>query len=616
MEGLIFTQEIGLTLAVMAVAIVLFITNAVRVDVVGIIMVVALPLLNIVEAKEAISGFSSNAVISIIAVIIIGAALDKAGVMNILARQILKLAGKSESRVIPLISGTVAFISSFMQNIGAAALFMPATFRISRKLNFPVSRVLMPMGFCAIIGGCLTLVGSSPLILLNDLMEKWYLDNARNPALTDKVFESFGLFTVTPMGVALVAAGILYFVVFGRFILPKKQIESNGSSFISNDLLGTYGNYIGKIFELQVPDAFVAQKLEDLKIRATYQSFVVGIVRKNGGRIMTPIWDDMIEPGDVLAVVSTPEHILQLAEDLNLGIKYDLEVFAEELSIDNSGIMEGMIPPRSGLIGKSMRDIGMRKKYGVNPLALYRNGELMLENISTLVIQAGDALLMQGAWTKFHILKDQPDFVFTHQIKGEVIHPEKAKLAVAGLVLALTLALGFHVQLSIALLSGALFMVLSRVLTIDEAYKSVDWMTVFLLAGLIPLGIAFQKTGAANYIAVNIMNLIGDVSPLVLLTVIAALTSFFTLVASNVGATILLVPLTMNMAMNAGIDPKMAALTVGIAASNTFVLPTHQVNALIMRPGGYKPIDYVRAGSGMTIIYLAVMMAMMFFYYI
>ncbi len=615
MEGVIFTQEIGLTLAVMAVAIVLFITNAVRVDVVGIIMVVALPLLNIVEAKEAISGFSSNAVISIIAVIIIGAALDKTGVMNILAKQILKLAGKSESRIIALISGTVAFISSFMQNIGAAALFMPATFRISRKLNFPVSRVLMPMGFCAIIGGCLTLVGSSPLILLNDLMEKWYLDNAQNPALTDKVFESFGLFTVTPMGVALVAAGILYFVLFGRFILPKKKVDNNDTSFISDDLIGTYGNYIGKIFELEVPEKFESQKLEDLKIRANYRSFLVGIARKDGKRIMTPIWDDLIEAGDVIAVVSTPQRIEKLAEDLNLGIKYDLEVFADELSVDNSGIMEGMIPPRSGLVGKSMREMGMRKKYGVNPLALYRNGELMLESISKLTIQAGDALLMQGAWKKFHILKDQPDFIFTQEIKGEVMHPEKAKLAVTGLVLALTLALGFHVQLSIALLSGALFMVLSKVLTIDEAYKSVDWMTVFLLAGLIPLGIAFQKTGAANYIAVNIMNLIGDVSPLVLLTVIAALTSFFTLVASNVGATVLLVPLTMNMAMNAGIDPKLAALTVGIAASNTFVLPTHQVNALIMRPGGYKPADYVKAGTGMTIIYLAVMVAMLFFYY-
>jgi di/tricarboxylate transporter len=470
-------------------------------------MVVALPLLKIVEAKEAISGFSSNAVISIIAVIIIGAALDKAGVMNILAKYILKLAGKSELRVIALVSTTVAFISSFMQNIGAAALFMPATFRISRQLDFPVSRILMPMGFCAIIGGCLTLVGSSPLILLNDLMEKWYIDKAQNPALGEKVFEPFGLFTVTPMGIALVAAGILYFVLLGKFILPKEEGVSD-SSFISADLTGTYGNHIGKIFELEVPETFQAQRLEDLKIRETYLSFLVGIARKDGKKIMIPIWDDTIEPGDVIAVVSTPEHIEKLAEDKNLGIKYDLEMFAEELSIDNSGFMEAMIPPRSGLIGKTLRQVGMRKKYGVNPLALSRNGELLLENISTLKVRAGDAFLLQGAWKNFHILKDKRDFVFTQKVKGEVMYPEKAKLAVAGFILALTLALGFHVQLSISLMAGALFMVLTKVLTIDEAYQAVDWMTVFLLAGLIPLGIAFQKTGAANYIAVNIMNFI------------------------------------------------------------------------------------------------------------
>ena len=614
MQEVVFTQEIGVTMAVMAVAITLFITNAVRVDVVGIIMVVTLPLLNIVEAKEAISGFSSNAVISIIAVIIIGAGLDKTGVMNILAKQILKLAGKSETRIIALISGTVAFISSFMQNIGAAALFMPATFRISRQLNFPVSRVLMPMGFCAIIGGCLTLVGSSPLILLNDLMEEWYLNNAQNPALTEKVFEPFGLFTVTPMGIALVTAGILYFVVFGKFILPKKQAEE-GSSFISADLTGTYGNHIGKIFELEVPETFQAQKLEVLKIRENYLSFLIGIERKDGKKIMTPLWDDKIEPGDVIAVVSTPEHIEKLAEDFHMQIKYDLEVFADDLSIDNSGIMEAMVSPRSSLIGQTFRDVGIRKKYGINPLALFRNGKLVLENISILKVRAGDAFLLQGSWKNFHILKDNKDYVFTQDVKGELIYPEKAKLAVSGLVLALTLALGFNVQLSIALLTGALFMILSKVLTIDEAYKSVDWMTVFLLAGLIPLGIAFQKTGAANYIAVNIMNFIGDVSPLVLLAVIGGLTSFFTLVTSNVGATVLLVPLCMNMALKAGIDPQIAALTVGVAASNTFVLPTHQVNALIMRPGGYKPADYVKAGSGMTIIYIAVVIAMLSFYY-
>jgi di/tricarboxylate transporter len=175
--------------------------------------------------------------------------------------------------------------------------------------------------------------------------------------------------------------------------------------------------------------------------------------------------------------------------------------------------------------------------------------------------------------------------------------------------------LGFKVQLSIALLGGALGMILTGVLSIDEAYDSVDWMTVFLLGGLIPLGIAFEKTGAANFIATTIMNAIGTVSPIILLTVIGLLTSFFTLVASNVGATVLMVPLAMNMAVTAGADPRMAALVVAVACSNTFVLPTHQVNALIMRPGGYKTIDYFRAGTGMTIIYMIVMMSMIYFFY-
>lgn len=213
------------------------------------------------------------------------------------------------------------------------------------------------------------------------------------------------------------------------------------------------------------------------------------------------------------------------------------------------------------------------------------------------------------------MLKDKQDLVFTEEVQGEIIRTEKVKFAVGCLMVSLIMILGFHVQLSIALLTGALGMVLTKVMTIDEAYKSVDWMTVFLLGGLIPLGIAFEKTGAAKYIAETIMTTMGTVSPLVLLTVIAILTSFFTLVASNVGATVLMVPLAMNMAVSAGADPRMAALVVAVACSNTFVLPTHQVNALIMRPGGYKTADYFRAGSGMTILFLIVMMAMIYFFY-
>ena len=277
--------------------------------------------------------------------------------------------------------------------------------------------------------------------------------------------------------------------------------------------------------------------------------------------------------------------------------------------------MEAIITPRSELVGNTLRSFSFRKKNGVTPLAVFRDNKTYVGAISTMPLHTGDALLLQGPWEKFHYLKERTDLAFTEEVQGEILRTDKVKFAVGSLILALIMILGFHVQLSIALLTGAMGMVLTKVLSIDEAYDSVDWMTVFLLGGLIPLGIAFEKTGAAKLIAETIMGGLGTVSPLVLLTVIAILTSFFTLVASNVGATVLMVPLAMNMAGAAGADPRIAALVVAVACSNTFVLPTHQVNALIMRPGGYKTKDYFRAGAGMTILYLVVMMAAIYVFY-
>ena len=598
------TLPIILVTAVLGLAILLFIFEWVRVDVVGILMMIILPLLGLVTPKEAISGLSSNAVVSIIAVIIIGAGLDKTGAMNSLARVLLKFAGKSESRIMVLISGTVAFISSFMQNIGAAALFLPATKRICRQTNIPVSRILMPMGFCAIIGGCITLIGSSPLILMNDVMK-----------ISDPNVEPFGLFSVTPIGLALIVAALIYFVLFGRFILPSGGGEETGSGPMSEELESTYHD-IGNLFEIQIPESFKGpQTLEELEIRPIFFTSILGITSKGGTTITTPDFSDTIEGGDTIIVEGPSDLVAKMAQSFDWQIKEDLEVFAESFSPNNAGIMEAIITPRSELVGSTLRSFSFRKKNDVTPLAVFRNNKTYVGDISTMPLQTGDALLLQGPWEKFHYLKERTDLAFTEAVQGEILRGDKVKFAVGSLVLALVMILGFHVQLSIALLTGAMGMVLSNVLSIDEAYDSVDWMTVFLLGGLIPLGIAFEKTGAAKLIAETIMGGLGDVSPLILLTVIAILTSFFTLVASNVGATVLMVPLAMNMASAAGADPRIAALVVAVACSNTFVLPTHQVNALIMRPGGYKTKDYFRAGAGMTILYLVVMMAAISLFY-
>jgi di/tricarboxylate transporter len=384
---------------------------------------------------------------------------------------------------------------------------------------------------------------------------------------------------------------------------------------MSSSLKRTYQN-IGSLVEIKVPKEFDGTAtLAELEIRPHFLVTVVAISKAEGLINMIPMPTDIVSPGDVLAVNGAPDMIAKMAKSFGWIIKEDLEVFAEPLSPNNAGIMEVIISPRSDLTRTTIRESGFRRQYGINPIALFRGNKTYVAGLSTLILETGDALLLQGRWEKFHFLKEKHDLIFTEDIQGEILRTDKIKIAVGCLLLSLTLIMVFHVQLSIALLTGALGMVLTRVLSIDEAYSSVDWMTVFLLAGLIPLGIAFEKTGAAKLIAESIMAAMGTVSPLVLLTVIGLLTSFFTLVVSNVGATVLMVPLAMNMAGSAGADPRISALVVAVACSNTFVLPTHQVNALVMRPGGYRTIDYFKAGTGMTFIYLIVMMAAIYLFY-
>ncbi len=621
-DPLQITTQMMVVMVVLVFVIALFVFEWVRVDVVGIIMMVLLPILGLVTPKEAISGLSSNAVVSIIAVIIIGAGLDKTGVMNVLARNILKFAGKAESRIIALISGTVAFISSFMQNIGAAALFMPAAIRVSRQVNVPVSRILMPMGFCAIVGGTITLVGASPTILLNDL-----LDQANQLGVFDKKMEAFSLFTQTPIGIALVASAILYFIVFGKYILPKTGGESE-AALIPSAIADTYTEVSG-IHELHVPGSYSdTRTLDELNIRSKYMVTIVAVSHtKTNHKVFAPTRDEKLDPNDNIAVVGSSIAIGDFASDYGFTLKDDLEIFAEDLSPNNAGMIEGIITPRSELAGKTLRDIRFRKTYDINPVMLCKSGTCEMGDLSDRELQPGDALLLFGRWVNFHRLKGRQTFVFTTDIKGEIMRTEKAKTAVSWLLVALGLVLGFNplmaamgypdfkLSLSVCLLTGALGMIVTKVMSVDEAYKSVDWMTVFLLAGLIPLGLAFQKTGTAEYIATTIMNMIGDVPVIVFLAVVGIMTSFFTLVVSNVGATVLLVPLAMTMAVKAGADPRLTALVVALSASNTFILPTHQVNALVMRPGGYKTIDYTKAGAGMTILFLVVMLTMLYLFY-
>lgn len=612
------SPEIMIVFGFLFFVILMFLFDVLRVDMVGLLMMALLPLSGVISAQEAIMGLSSNAVVSIIAILIIGEGLDKTGAMNHLARLIVRFAGKSEARIMSLICLSVAFISSFMQNIGAAALFLPVATRICRQVNIPVSRILIPMGYATVLGGCVTLVGSSPLILLNDLMASFW---ANSPALSgNTAFKPFGLFSVAPFGIALVAVAIFYFMLFRKIVLPAVAVKDDDLCLLDHELDCTYGREIHQTYELAVPENFTVKRLDELFIRPQYHSTVICICKRgpDGKKttIHVPSRSDIVEPGDVLGIISNSDHIQRLIRDLGWERRDDTGIMGELLSPDNAGVMEAVVTPRSELVGKTLHQIYFRKRYQVNPIALHRRNKVLFEDISETKLQPGDALLLFGEWEKFHLLKQKKDLAFTEDIKNASLHPEKAGIASACLILSLVLTLGFKIALPISLLIGAIGMILTRVLSLDEAYRGVDWMTVFLLAGLLPLGLAFEKTGAALYLAGSLATILKDLlNPLTLFLLIGLLTSFFTLVTSNVGATVLMIPLSMNMALEFGADPRMAALLVALAASNTFILPTHQVNALIMRPGGYKVMDYVKAGSGISVLFIIVVMTLMYFFY-
>lgn len=601
------TTEMMLVIGMISVAIFLFIVEWVRVDVVAILMMVTLPLMGLVTPAEAFIGLSSNAVVSIIAVIIIGAGLDKTGLVNKVVAPVVKLAGDSQNKVVIFISMTVAVISSFMQNIGAAALFLPAIRRVSKTMKVPISRMLMPIGFCAILGGTITMVGSSPLILMNDLIAPYDL-------------EPFSLFDVTPIGLALVVSGIVYFTFFGSFVLPKRDSESeNGEdeNQRGGDNVKSWYRFLGEPWELSVPKGYVPR--DDVKtvsqVRKEYLVNIVAVAGPDGKKILTPSRTTPLEGGYELGVYGTEENINRFAKDHGLTVKKSMELFGDLLSPSNSGTVEAVVAPRSNLVGKSLGDIHFRRIFGLAPLAIYRGDKVFKTGLTEQTLHTGDAILFHGSWENFKIVQNNPDFIFTTQIDVETLRPEKAVIAGGALAIALSMVMFFNIQLSVALMTGALIIILANVLTIDEAYQSVDWRTVFLLAGLIPLGIATEKSGTAAWIAHQVLSMLGDVSPVVMLSIIAVLSTGFTLVISNVGATVLLVPLVVNMAMSAGVDPRMAALTVGIAVSNSFILPTHQVNALYMGPGRYRSVDFIKAGSMISIIFLVVMIGVMYLFY-
>jgi di/tricarboxylate transporter len=583
-------QDIVILLSILGVTVLLLVLEAVRIDLVAMLCMLALAWTRMLTPEEAISGFSSNAVIAIIAVMIMGEGAARTGLMARLARLIIGLAGSTRRRLMAVSSLAVGLLSGFVQNVGAAALFLPALVNISRRERIAASDLVMPVGYSALLGGLLTMVGCTSLIIVNDL-------------LPDTGLEPFGLFAVTPVGLILLLSGVAYFYLFRRWVLPRSAADAASSP---QDRLVENWRLDSDIYHYAVLEdsSLAGLTPEDAGLWQEYGLNVLAL-SQNDSIDYAPWRETVFEAGQDLALIGDEEAVERFADDYGLTSISSLDEFRRLQDPGVAGFAEVMVPPRSALVGKKLREFGFRRHWEVEPLVYFSDGEEIRDDFSDREIRAGDLFVIHGLWDYVYAMRESDDLVVMTRLDAKQRRPGKARLAALCFVGAILLSLT-AVPISLAFLTGAMAMVLTGVLDMKQAYRAVEWKVVFLIAGLIPLGLAMEQTGAAVFIADIVMSVAEGQHPLVFIAGIAVLATFFTLVMSNVAAVIVLAPLVINMAEIASLDPRLLVLLMAICTENSFVLPTHQVNALLMTAGDYSSKDYVRAGSGMTVLFLLI----------
>jgi len=594
-------QEIVLVLIVLVITAILLVFDIIRIDIVAILCMLTLGWTGVLEPLETLGGFSSNAVIAMVAVMIMGRGIASTGVMDSLSRIIINRVGNNESRIVCVVSSAVGLLSGFVQNVGAAVLFLPSLLNISRREKIQASRLIMPVGFAAVLGGALTLIGSSPMLLVNDF-------------LVNSSLERYMLFSVTPVGLAILISGIALFYFFGKYLLPKTSPDATGPSPQQTIINEWHLPYI--VWHYLIP---VGSRLEGLMLEETgiWKNYNINILAISRGKVLeyAPWRETRFESGQTIALMGNEIDVQRFATDYGLIQETrgrTMQIVEDPVS---TGFAEILVPPNSQIVGQTLREFNLRRRYKIEPILLFHKGERIPGDFSDVEISAGDIFVVHGLWESYTAFKKTSDFHIITPIESVEQNKSKTWVALFCFLLAIGLAVaGFTI--SLAFLTGAVVMILARVIRIDDAYKSIDWKVIFFVAGLISLGIAMQKSGTAEYIATSVMSLIQGSHVIIILLSITLITTLFSLSMSNVAATVIMAPLVINMGQIAGIDPRPLVLLVAISSGNSFVLPTHQVNALFRTSGGYRNLDYLRAGGVLTVLFTIVVVLSFYFFYI
>jgi di/tricarboxylate transporter len=573
-----------ITWIILAAAIVLFLSDRIRADLLALLVLVSLGVSGVLTPQEAFSGFSRSAVITIMAVFILAEGLQRTGVTDQAGKLLAKATGRREGWLAISVMLTGAFLSLFMNNIAAASVLLPAVSGAARKVKANPSKLLMPLAFGTILGGMATLFTTTNIVV--------------SSLLRDYGLEGYSVLSFLPLGIPIILFGTAYMVMIGARLLPAKLPIQRLLGDTESNLLDIYR--LGERFipaRLRNNSPLCGLALGKSNLRENYNLTVIAIGR-NGKRILSPSPETILTGGDVLLMEGRPEAISAPGIDESFELLPVGELREEDLESANIIMVEAILAPRSRLIGQTLRDARFREKYQMNVLGIWRAGRPIRTGLPDLPLQFGDALLLQGPGKQIPILQSDPDFiVLTSDPKTVVPDWRKAIPALLVMVTTLILAAINPVAVGEVMLGGALVMVLIGALTMDQAYRAIEWRSVFLVAGMLPLGIAMNKTGAAAMLANSLTNLLGPYGVMAMLAGLVLLATLLTQVMNGAAVAAVIAPIAIVVAQQFGADPRSMAMGVALATSLAFITPLgHPVNMLVMGPGGYRFRDFVKVG--------------------
>jgi len=580
--------DIILVCSVILGAFVLFASEKVRVDFVALLVLVTLMLIGQVRPgflslEEALSGFSDHATVTIAAMFILSSGLTRSGAISWVSRSLAETAKGSELKLFVIIITTVGVVSAFINNAAAVAIFLPIVMGLARDSGVSHSKLLMPLSFASIVGGTCTLLGTSTNILVSSMAAR-------------RGFEEFSMFELTKLGGIFLVVGLVYLTFFGRKLLPDLPPTSLVRKYKMNPYLTD--------LELLDNSRLIGRSAADARLNELYDVTILEIIRGEQ-HIRSGLRDAKMQSGDHLLVRGAVEGLLKMKQEERVVIRSEAKYADQELSTEETVLVEAIVAPSSGLIGQTLKEADFRHKSGVFALAIRKHGQndAIRDKVGKIRIETGDTLLLQGRRGSVDHLEDKP-YSFILQTL-EIPQLQTGKALEASLILALVVGLAATgaANIVVAAILGCVLMVMTRCINLQEAYEAIDWFVIFLLAGVIPLGLAMENTGAAELISSTLLDATSAWGPTAVLSAFYLLTTIFSSVMSHNAAAVVLVPIGIASARELGLDPRPFLMAVTFAASSSLATPFgYHTNLMVYAQGGYKFSDFLKVGIPLNIL--------------